>query len=297
MNKIIKKYLICSFLLITFGILHISEVQAQSFLERFWQNNKKHIIFSEEYDDTAPFFIGISGEVAYSHYSIEKAANWNVDNFTSITVIPGPEYGLGIPVRIRLNNYFSVSTGAYWFFVRGNGTNRSGTRLEYTDPTNNVILYQRESGTSGLSNRSNFNTMEFPLHLKLYSDRKYWSQNSREPYRVYLLGGIRFTRNLDAKQFNTEPANFDKVSEIPLNFKTSYYNLEGGVGYDLYSRYFKASVELRYSESMGDLLDRDRYGKIIDALHKSPEAGFTNPHMDAIHRLDLRGWRLSIILE
>ena len=313
----IKKHLICSFLLLTFGFLHISEVQAQGFLERFWQNNKKHIAFVDGYDDNLPFYIGISGEFAYSHYSIEKAADWNtisvnmpiagdVDNFSSITAVAGGELGLGIPIRIRLNQRASVSTGVFWFPSRGGhrGTNRdttaSGIRLEYAFNkaiNDKMFQYQQETNSTNSSEFANFKTLEVPLHFKIYSDQKYWSQNSKEPYRVYLLGGVRFIRNLYANKFNKESSNFNKVSAIPLNFKKSYYNLEGGLGYDLYSRYFKASVELRYSESIGDLLDRDRYSEIKDKLHTSTMPGYTNPHMDAIHRLSLRGWRLSIILE
>ena len=47
-----KNYLIYGFLVLAFGVIQINGVLAQGFIERFWQNNKKSVLFSGgEYDE------------------------------------------------------------------------------------------------------------------------------------------------------------------------------------------------------------------------------------------------------
>lgn len=311
LNKMNKNYLIYGFLVLAFGVIQINGVLAQGFIERFWQNNKKSVLFSGgEYDDTRPFFIGITGGFTYLHYSIENSANWNTipvemptanvfDNFSTITADPGTAYSIGIPIRVRLSQRYSVSSALIWSFERGHmivDGRPSGRRLkyEYSDNENvQTFYYEREFEST---KRSNFNRIEIPLHFKIHSDQKFWRQKSEHPYRIYMLGGIRVIRNLEANSYNEEVSNFDKKAQIPLTFKPSYFMLEAGVGYDLYFPYFKTSIELRYSESSGNILDYAQYNLITDALHKYPKKHF-NPYMDAISKLGIRGWQFSIILE
>lgn len=312
-----KNYFAPCLLILVFALINVSESSAQGFLDRFWQKHKRNLVFMGEYDDTLPFYIGITSEFAYSHYFIEKAADWNTipvelpngvtDHFSSITTSRGGEIGIGIPLRIRLNEFTSVATAIMWFPYRGDGytsTNPDskpiGTHLayNYANPNNlPSVLFQSEERTSN-GERGNFKTFEIPLHFKLHSDKKFMGTHDIHPYRLYLLGGGRFISNLRATRFNGDSKNFDKNHEIPLNFKSEYFQLETGIGLDKYFTYFKASVELRYSQSLGNnILNHDRYEEIKDHYKTHPKPNYTNPYMDAIKQLGIRGWRLSIILE
>lgn len=321
-GKMNKNYILASILLVAFAFLNIAEASAQSFLGRFWQKHKSGIFLMGEYDDTLPFYIGITAEYAHSQYYIVKNENWNstdvelstvstggTDKFVAINSIKGGEIGIGIPIRIRINEFASVSTAINWMPYRGDSYNSSGSgkpvgaHLEYNyqNSTNPTRFFQREETVGSNTERGNFKTLEIPLHLKIYSDKKFMSTRDDHPYRLYLLGGGKFIRNLGANKFNNENENFELFGEIPLNFKPEYFALETGLGFDRYFKYFKASLELRYYQNIDkNILDQKRYGEIKSYFRNDapvPKPNYTNPYMEAIDRLGIRGWRLSIILE
>lgn len=314
-----KNYFVSYFLILVFALINIPKSSAQSFLGRFWQKQKRNIVFMGEYDDTLPYYIGITAEYAHSHYIIQKNPDWHSidvelpngdsDRFSSITTSRGSEFGVGIPVRIRINEFASFSTAITWFPYRGDsyssirGGKPIGTHLayNYVHPTNlSSILFQSEEVHSSSDERGNFKTFEVPLHFKLHSDKKFMGVHDIHPYRLYILGGGRFISNLRASKFNHELGNFAKSRDNPLNFKPKYVNLETGIGIDKYFPYFKASVELRYSQSLGNILDHQKYAEIKDHFRNhptDPKPNYSNPYMEAIDRLGIRGWQLSIILE
>lgn len=151
---------------------------------------------------------------------------------------------------------------------------------------------------------SNFSTLEIPFHAKLRSDYKYFNSSSNSNlslYRLYLIGGGKLSRHLYVNKYYQNMKNFDKI-DPPLVVKPLYYNMEFGLGLDLYFKYFKLSPEFRFSQSLGNLLDHTRSRKLdndrkITDINGNIITGVPNPYMNALDRLGIRSFQFSIILE
>lgn len=294
-----RNQLISALLLLTFAFIGI-EVQGQSRLRGFWQTR------SAEYDDTNLIYVGILTQYSFSRFALEKASGWNslpVDNatgspahFTDITNPGGHEIGIGVPVRIRLNHYWSISSGVAWSFERGRYTRPdskgTGPRIKYQIDKPAATYLRMQKGDHGSG--ENHPIMEVPLHLKLHSDYKHFSR-SPHPYRLYLLGGTKYNHHFSARTYYDNLSNYEK-SDPAMVFKTNHWNIEAGLGIDFYFTYLKMSVETRFSQSIGDLLDHSRHEE-IQASFASDGKNFPNPYMDALSKVGLRGWQFSIILE
>lgn len=291
--------LISGLLLLTLAFTGI-EVQGQSKLRGVWETR------SAEYDDTYLLYVGILVQYSFSRYALEKAPGWNSSqivnatgsptHFTDITNPGGHEIGVGVPVRIRLNHYWSISSGVTWSFERGQYTRSdsegTGPRIKYhiDNPSATYLRMQKGNNSEG----ENFPIMEVPLHIKLHSDYKHFSR-SPHPYRLYLLAGTKYNHHINAKTYYDNLQNFEK-SDPPIVLKKKHWNVEAGLGVDFYFTYFKMSVETRFSQSIGDLLDHSRHDD-IQARFDSDGKNFPNHYMDALSKVGLRGWQFSIILE
>jgi len=80
--------------------------------------------------------------------------------------------------------------------------------------------------------------LEFPLLLKFKGDRL-------NNVRPYVIGGLNYRYDLNNKE-----KNYIKLERPDL-----YYEL--GAGLDFYLKYFKLSVELKMSNGIGNVLDRN----------------------------------------
>ncbi|GGC19207.1 hypothetical protein GCM10011386_08860 [Parapedobacter defluvii] len=102
--------------------------------------------------------------------------------------------------------------------------------------------------------------IDLPLLFKFKSDRK-------GNYRGYLIGGGKYSVNVlsskaidDSKKTGTEKH---------LKTKPGYFSYEAGIGFDLYFDFFKMSPEIRWVQSIGNLLDSrepNMYNRPIDRL-------------------------------
>ena len=114
--------------------------------------------------------------------------------------------------------------------------------------------------------------LELPLTFKFKSDR-------RENYRIYLLGGGKYSRNIIPKnKLDDSGLSADKKY---LKLKPDFISYEFGLGVDIYFEYFKMSPEIKWSQSFGNVLD------------KTPQNNF-NTHID---KLLLRSIQFSLIFE
>ncbi len=107
-----------------------------------------------------------------------------------------------------------------------------------------------------------------PLLLKFKSDRK-------TNMRGYLVGGGEVA-------FNVSPSKrYDGNVDIMTN--RSYLAYTAGIGFDIYFEFFKMSPEIRWVQSIGNLLD-DR-----------PQHTFTND--SPLDRLYMRSFQVSLYFE
>ncbi len=114
--------------------------------------------------------------------------------------------------------------------------------------------------------------IDLPLLLKFKSDRK-------GNYRGYLIGGGRYSINV-ASSKKYDDANLMAL-EKKLKTKPGYFSYEAGVGFDLYFDFFKMSPEVKWVQSIGNILD----------------AREPNMYNHAIDRLVLRNFQISLFFE
>lgn len=114
--------------------------------------------------------------------------------------------------------------------------------------------------------------IDLPLLFKFKSDRK-------GNYRGYLIGGGKYSMNVvSAKRYN----DFGQAAvEKLLKTKPGYFSYEAGIGFDLYFDFFKMSPEIKWVQSIGNLLDT-----------REPNM-FNHP----IDRLTLRNFQISLFFE
>lgn len=296
-----KNYLIYGFLLIAFSLIHVTEVQGQGFLNQFWKKYKKNIVFAEEYDDNTNLKLGIFVGAAMPNYIFTKEIHWysegipinpapnktnlpDIGTFTSIHAnrnIRNSGFQVGIPMDYKINDNLNFSFSPsiiLWanhsLIYNGNGNEKNTKRFN-----------------KSTKNASNFNVLELPLALKLRSEKKYIGEVPN-PYRMYLLGGFKYNKNLGAKSYYDGKGDnpFDhETTDLPLILKNNYFSFEAGLGIDIYFTYFKMSPEISFSQSMGNLLDKNH------VYANDPD--FPNPFMNAIENLGIRNIHFKVILQ
>jgi hypothetical protein len=95
----------------------------------------------------------------------------------------------------------------------------------------------------------------FPAHVKFLSDRI-------NNFRVYMLGGINFQYDLASNSSARKAQDLVKLSP-------SDFSVEGGIGFQFYFPVFILSPELKISEGIKNVHDRDpnlQYSNVIDKL-------------------------------
>lgn len=270
-------------------LLMVPAAQAQKKIAFFWQKN-------DLYDENTRYHVGITfPQISFSHYFLEKSSDWNAltvphmnGQFTEIKAPNGISAGLGIPVDIRLYKNLHLATGATFMVYNGDYTliNMTGRGLEYYIENDPAPINRMEShGTDG---GSNFPSYEIPLHLKLRSEHKRikvgddWLVT-----RAYLIGGGKYTGLLGAKRYY-EGGSWGAL-DPPLIITPHQFSWEVGFGMDFLFTYFKVSPEIRFSQSIGNLLDKRHSSNV---LHGTP-----NPFTHAIDRLGIRGVQFTLIIE
>ena len=114
--------------------------------------------------------------------------------------------------------------------------------------------------------------IDLPLLFKFKSDRK-------GNYRGYLIGGGKYSVNVvSGKRY--DDASFVPVEKL-LKTKPGYFSYEAGIGFDLYFDFFKMAPEIKWVQSVGNLLD-------------AREANMYNHPID---RLMLRNLQISLFFE
>lgn len=276
-------------LIISFTILGMAfhhDAYAQRDKWRFFWN------VDEEYNEEAAIHLGIHFNYYHSHYTFEKNQNWDnlsltspnpSGQFQSIVSRSGHGLGLGIPVDYRINDRFNLTFSPTFVVLQGSaggaGMEIEGFRLGY--------VYGNGIEEEKLQHlQSNFPAFDLPLHFKVRSEPKYFG-NSVHPYKMYLLAGGKWTRTLMKDQYDLLDNN--NLKELPLVFKKQHYSAEVGLGMDFIFTYFKLSPEIRFSQSIGNLLDTKTYPHLSDPT--------INPYMGALRTLGLRSFQFSLIFE
>ncbi len=223
-------------------------------------------------DETIHF--GFSFHYIQADYKIALKPDWQApdpDAPSDLIGVSSPFYhgvGLGLLADLKLTE---------------NANLRFAPSLVFS---NKVVNYSYSGVGLGTNNTINQNTanqqvidklvrasyVDLPLLFKFKSDRK-------GNYRGYLIGGGKYSINVvSSKRYNDAGA---VPQEKLLKTKPGYFSYEAGIGFDLYFDFFKMSPEIKWVQSVGNLLDRRSVNM------------FNTP----IDRLMLRNFQISLFFE
>lgn len=97
--------------------------------------------------------------------------------------------------------------------------------------------------------------VSFPVHFKFNSDRI-------DNFRVYLLGGVRFDKDLSS---NSTARNAEDL----IKLKGSDFALEAGIGCNLFLRFVTISPEIKFTYGLSNIHARDetlKYSSVFDKI-------------------------------
>lgn len=204
--------------------------------------------------DDSRLHFGFTFQYLSSEYKILKKGDWtapyikdldfgqDAPELTGISSDSSPGFGIGFVVNKRLIE---------------NADLRFTPTLVFND---RVLTYHHDEAKDNVERKISSTLVEFPLGLKLKSDR-------RNNFRAYVLGGAKYSMDISSKK-KTNNANITDPAEKMVNNVRNYLSYEAGLGFDLYFEYFKMSPEIKLSYSFNSVLknEANRYSYPIDKL-------------------------------
>ena len=206
---------------------------------------------------------GFSFSYVQSSFKIIKQPNWRDPFFDtelntyattpvkSISSKNMPGFAVGFLTRYRLTDHLEA---------------RVTPSLVFSDKS---VSYAYENPDQDVTKSVQTTTVDFPLQLKLKSDRL-------GNMRAYLLGGLKYSGAIGNKKNepNTAP------TELLLRNVRGYSSYEAGIGFDIYFEFFKLSPEIKLSNSFGNMLLREN-----------------TPYANPISKLSLHTFMFSLYFE
>jgi hypothetical protein len=193
--------------------------------------------------DQQDLSFGFSFSYINSYFKVLKKPDWQspfldpqngnrpvTSSLNSISSANSPGFAIGFLCRYRLTEHLEVRTTPSLIFA------------------DRALTYAYVTKSDGVTKSVQSTTIDFPLSLKLKSDRI-------SDFRAYLLGGVKYSYSLTSKlNSDINAALIDKkVKNV-----NSYASYEVGIGCDIYFEYFKLSPELKISNSIGNVLVPER---------------------------------------
>ncbi len=193
--------------------------------------------------DDLLYYFGITLGYNSTFLHPTKSAKFLQDD-SVLVAQPGSSGGitLGLLATARLSNRFQIRAnpqliigGAKYFSYT------LGSRLPTEAETQKKILPST--------------LVSLPVHFKFNSDRI-------DNFRVYLLGGVRFDKDLSS---NSTARNAEDL----IKLKSNDFALEGGIGFNLFLRFVTISPEIKFTYGLTDIHSRDetlKYSSVFDKI-------------------------------
>lgn len=229
--------------------------------------------------DDEQLHFGFSFHYINADYKIALKPDWQRPYYEGSTQVADSLYGvyspfhhgigLGLLADLKLSENANLRFTPTLVFSNKTVNYRYTTNTMSYDDTQGIVDSRHDRNISKLVRAS---YIDLPLLFKFKSDRK-------GNYRGYLIGGGKYSINVvSGKRYNDgDMAPLEKL----LKSKPGYFSYEAGIGFDLYFDYFKMSPEIRWVQSIGNLLDA-----------REPNM-FNHP----IERLMLRNLQVSLFFE
>lgn len=190
--------------------------------------------------DNDDVHFGFTFQFTNTEFKLYKAANWRIP-------FPNPDNG-GLPLTSPLVSIASpVSAGFGLGFVTdvrlGNHVNfRVTPSLVFAD---RYLDYSYQNVAENTRKIVQSATVDVPLGFKLKSDRK-------RNFRAYVLGGVKYSMDIISKK-KLNDADFAPLEKlVKTNRNILWY--EAAVGFDFYFEFFKLSPEIKWSQSVNNVL-------------------------------------------
>jgi len=188
--------------------------------------------------DQTDLSFGFTFSYVTSYFKIAKKPNWRspyfdpgtnkyiTDSLNSITSNKLPGFAIGFITRYRLTEHLEA---------------RVTPGLVFADRD---LSYTYLTPSEDVSKQVQTTTVDFPLELKLKSDRV-------GNFRAYILGGIKYS--VAVGKGNTDAADTNPLDQLVKN-SGGFGSYEAGLGCDIYFEFFKLSPEIKLSNSLGNVL-------------------------------------------
>lgn len=193
--------------------------------------------------DSKPFYLGIGFMYEQSHFQVSAHPKF-LQSDSVLYVNPLNSGGFGV------SGMFTFHVADHWEF-----------RLAFPEFifASNSLAYHVTYPPAGETNLATKNIQSlllgFPAHVKFLSDRI-------NNFRVYMLGGVNYQYDLASNSSARKAQDLVKLSP-------SDFSVEGGIGFQFYFPVFILSPELKFSEGVKNVHDRDpnlQYSNVIDKL-------------------------------
>jgi len=230
------------------------------------QNRRVSFPFGGVYDEDAWLSMGVRYNYVVSSYKIGLKADWAsmgttnlpinnelyIGQFGSIEGAVDRGMSIGMPIELRKNDNLSFIVQPSFVFINGTGIAFS----DLPEDSEPIIIRTRHVGLKG----ANFTSFEFPVGLRFRSDEKSTKRKFLR-YRGYVTAGARYTHwtrlAREYGDYETIKGNGNTVPQ-PLVMKPGYVSWEAGLGMELCFPFFRVSPEVKFVQSLGDVLDHDR---------------------------------------
>jgi hypothetical protein len=178
--------------------------------------------------DKIPLHFGFHMGINYYNFSMNLKDLSKVEDIYAVEAEALPGYNINIISNLRLTEHLDLR------FTPGFAATVRRLHFDLINPfTQQRVIATRQVESS---------YVQFPLHLKFKSVRI-------DNYRLYLMGGLRYTNDLSSKA--------KVVDDNLFKLKRHSGDYEIGLGADFYFEYFKFSPQIRAAWGLSDLLVQD----------------------------------------
>jgi len=193
--------------------------------------------------DSKPFYLGIGFMYEQSHFQVSAHPKF-LQSDSVLYVNPLNSGGFGV------SGMFTFHVADHWEF-----------RLAFPEFifASNSLSYHVTFPPAGETNLATKQIQSlllgFPAHVKFLSDRI-------NDFRVYMLGGINY-------QYDLASNSSARKAQDLVKLNPSDFSVEAGIGFQFYFPVFILSPELKFSEGIKNVHDRDpnlQYSNVIDKL-------------------------------
>lgn len=199
------------------------------------------VLYQEEHD-SKPYYFGISLGISKASFHTHLHPSFlEQDSIMVAEPLNNGGFNLGLLATLRLNNRFEFRFNPQLMFMERN----IQYQLKYKDIDYGYLATKKVESV----------ITSFPLQLKFNSDRI-------GNFRVYMLGGGKFDIDLASNARARKADDMIRINRFD-------YGIEAGVGFNFYFPSFILSPEIKISNGLSNLHDRNEklnYSRVLEGI-------------------------------